>query len=79
MLRKEIILSILLAFFLVISSASAMDNLTEEAISIDNSSDAMISESIDNQSQALLATSKSFSELNSIINDNYELNIIFVH
>ena len=75
MLRKEIILSILLAFFLVISSASAMDNLTEEAISIDNSSDAMISESIDNQSQALLATSKSFSELNSIINDNYELNI----
>ena len=75
MLRTKIILSILLLSFLVMSSVSAADNLTEDIISIDNSYDVNVVESIYNESQVSVSNSKSFSDLNILINNNSAINI----
>ena len=75
MLNKKIILSILLVSFMFMSSVSAADNLTEDIVGVEVHNDVNVVDSINNQCQTSIANSKSFSELNSLINDNSNVNI----
>lgn len=75
MLNKKIILSILLVSFMFMSSVSAADNLTEDIVGVETPHDVNVVDSINNQCQTSIANSKSFSELNSLINDNSNVNI----
>lgn len=73
-MRKKIILSILLISFMVMSAVSAADNMTGDIISVDNADDVDVVESVAD-SPNLTASSKSFSDLNNLINDDSAFNI----
>ena len=64
--KRLILISILFVMILVIPSGSASDNLTDDTVSV---SDEDVIE-VDSDSENLSAGSKSFLDLNSLINDN---------
>ena len=74
MLNKKIILSIFLVSFFVMASVNAVDDFNNDTVSADNNlSDASLVESINDE--VLSANTKSFSDLNSLINDGSSWNI----
>lgn len=76
MLKKRIIIPILFAFLLIIASASAANNLANDTVSISENSDySSVVESIGNDSEILQSSSKSFMDLNTLINNNSDLDI----
>ena len=57
------------------ASVSAADNLTEDIMGVETQNDVNVVESINDECQTSIANSKTFSELNSLINDNSNVNI----
>ena len=74
MLNKKIILSIFVVSFFIMASVNAVDDFNNDTVSADNDlSDVSLAESINDD--VLSANTKSFSDLNSLINDGSSWNI----
>ena len=65
--KNILILTLILAFLLTISSVSAVDDVTDDSVRIENQNDDLISESNDD---VLNLAPKSFTDLNKAINGN---------